>query len=396
MDTRMLEEHIRALAALTETDDPVISCYAAVENGRVKSTNMFEEQIRALQMGLKDEARRSFENALAPVRSFLTNRLVADAKGAAVFSRAGQAPYFLFLRFRVPLPNWIAVGKFPSIFHLLELKDTYERYVVMLTTKERVRIFEVNLGELTEHARIQLPDLRRDIRDKWSKEHYQRHVRESHHRFIKEQIKILEHLMEAGNHRHLILAGHPTMTAKVREELPKGLAAKLVEVVRVSEKGALSDVVQATIKAFVDAEERASQGVADSLAQQVHAGGLAVVGTKASLEALRRNQADTLVLLKDYSPGFAWVCRTCNSVDTDRQIPARTACRTCGADGIDHLDLKEEMVRLAEQHYCAVEVVNKSDFLVEAEGIGCLLRYRPEYETVHGERQGATVELGAC
>lgn len=104
MDTRMLEEHIRALAALTETDDPVISCYAAVENGRVKSTNMFEEQIRALQMGLKDEARRSFENALAPVRSFLTNRLVADAKGRdapiGVPARKADTPVVRFRRAR--------------------------------------------------------------------------------------------------------------------------------------------------------------------------------------------------------------------------------------------------------------------------------------------------------
>jgi protein required for attachment to host cells len=380
MDTKALEEHIRALAMLPETDDPIISCYAAVENNRVKDPNRFEEQICALQVGLKGEARRSFEDALDPVRSFLANRLPTDAKGVAVFSRAGQAPYFLFLRFRVPLPNWIAVGKLPSIFHLVELKDTYERYVVMLSTKERVRIFEVNLGELTEHTCIQASNPRRDVRDKWSKEHYQRHVRESHHRFIKEQIKILEHLMEAGNHRHLILAGHPTMTAKVREELPKGLAAKLVEVVKVSEKGPLSGVVQATIKVFVDAEERASQGVAESLAQQVHAGGLAVIGTKASFEALRRSQADTLVLLGDYNPGPAWACRACKYVDLDHRTPEPSTCRSCGADGIDQLDLKEEMVRLAEQHYCAVEVVNKSDFLMEAGGIGCLLRYRFEYE----------------
>ncbi len=376
MNAGKLEEHIRALAALPETEAPIISCYAEIAGGRVKDPKMCDGQMNALKMGRTCVEGRLIDDALSPVRLLLSGNLEADSKGLAVFSRAGQEPYLLFLQFRVPLPTWITAGKFPSIFHLVEMKDTYERYVVMLGTRERVRIFEINLGELTEHARMEAAGLGRGQGEKWSKEHYQRRTRENQRRFVKEQIKVLARLFEAGNHRHLILAGHPAVTAGIREELPPELAEKLEDVVRVSEKGHCSGIVEATIKAFVEAEERASQEVAESLARQVHTGGLAVVGGTASLEALRRNQVDTLVLLNDYNPGSVWFCRTCNSVDAGHQPQAPSTCTCCGAEGAEYLDLKEELVRIAEKHHCAVEVVNKSNFLAEAGGVGCLLRYR--------------------
>ena len=45
----------------------------------------------------------------AALEAYLSNGLLRHAKGAALFSRAGDAPFFLPLQFYVPLPNWIAV-----------------------------------------------------------------------------------------------------------------------------------------------------------------------------------------------------------------------------------------------------------------------------------------------
>ncbi|MEE9550942.1 MAG: hypothetical protein V3W08_11165 [Candidatus Binatia bacterium] len=37
--------------------------------------------------------------------------------------------------------------------------------------------------------------------------------------------------------------------------------------------------------------------------------------------------------------------------------------------------IKEEMVRMAEEHGCTVEIVNQSEALMQLGGVGCLLRY---------------------
>jgi stalled ribosome rescue protein Dom34 len=41
-----------------------------------------------------------------------------------------------------------------------------------------------------------------------------------------------------------------------------------------------------------------------------------------------------------------------------------------------HMNLKEEMARLAAQQGCTVEVVANSKALTDMGGVGCLLRYR--------------------
>ena len=131
------------------------------------------------------------------------------------------------------------------------------------------------------------------------------------------------------------------MTAQVRQALPKDLAAKLIETVVASQQDKNSDVVAATLALFIEQEERESRAIADELEREIRIGGLATVGPEASLEVLKRGQADVLVLAKD----------------------------------MPDLEIREELVRLAEQTQCQVEVVNYSDFLMAFGGVGCLLRY---------------------
>ena len=51
------------------------------------------------------------------------------------------------------------------------------------------------------------------------------------------------------------------------------------------------------------------------------------------------------------------------------------ACPQCASVTGRRLDIKEEMVRLAQQTGCHVEVVEHSDALIQLGGVGCLLRY---------------------
>lgn len=374
MELKNLKNQIRNLATLPETDAPVVSSYLTLEEGRIKDHNAFEERIRPLKGGLAKKARRDLEDALTPIGTYLAEKLLPDMKGAAVFSRAGTTPFFLPLQFRVPLPNWISVASTPNIYHLVELKDTYHRYLVILSSKESACIFEVNLGAVTQELWTRAPELRKRVGREWTKAHYQKHSKERGRQFIKEKIKILEQLMSRGGHTHLILAGPPMMTSRVRDELPKHMLAKLIDIVPASDKSPVPNVVEATIASFIEAEEKESRAVAEILSQQVYSGGLAVAGTVASFRALRRDQVDTLVLVQEYSPGQVWACDVCGFVDSEQEGPA--ACPECGAAEMKDLDIKEEMTRIAEQQGCSIEVVNESEDLSKLGGAGCLLRYR--------------------
>lgn len=374
MELTELKKHIRTLATLPETDAPVISCYLELLKGKIKDRETYKELERTAIIGLCENEEDIVKETFNPVNEYLANKLQPDAKGIAIFSRAGKNPFFLPLQFRVSLPNWISMSLVPNIYHLVEMKDTYHRYVVMISTKTSARIVEVNLGEVTATLWKERPELRERVGREWTKDHYQKHSMERGKKFIKEKIKVLDKLMSAGGHSHLILAGHPSLTSRIKDVLPKHLIEKLVDEVTVSGQAKTKEVIEATIASFVDAEEKESQNMADILSQKVHTGGLAVAGTEASFQALQRGHVDTVVLLADYSPGTFGVCAVCGFTKINNK--KLDSCPQCGTNSFKTSDLKEEIIRLAEGQGCLIEIVNKSEPLLKLGGIGCLLRYR--------------------
>ncbi len=303
----------------------------------------------------------------------MSTELTPISKGLAAFSRAGAQPFFLPLQFQVPLPNWIAVDNIPNIYHLVELKDTYHRYVLMLVTKGSWRILQVNLGAVTATMWEERPELRDRVGSEWSKVHFQRHRQERTRKFLRDAIVVLDQLMSAGGYTHLILAGPPAMTAQVRNHLPKHLQSQLTDTVTASSATRLSDVVEATLSAFIEAEEQESRTIVGNLVHQLRTGGLAVVGTGPSFRALCRGRVDVLVMSKEYDPGPGWSCDRCGSIGVESEVP--DACPHCKAQEFGRFNTKERMVQKAEALDCTIEIVSQSDELSHLGGVGCLVSY---------------------
>jgi len=232
----------------------------------------------------------------------------------------------------------------------------------------------VNLGAITAQIWEQRPELRERVGREWTKTHYQRHRQERIRRFLKGAVNVLDQLMSAGGYTHLILAGQPAIASQVQQNLPRHLQKQLIDIVPASGATRLGDVVEATLSSFVEAEERESRTTVASLVHQLRSGGLAVVGTAPSLRALYRGRVDVLVLSKDYEPGPGWSCDNCGHLGVESEMPQ--SCANCEARAFRRFNIKEQMVRKAEESDCTVEVVSQSDELIHLGGVGCLLSYR--------------------
>jgi stalled ribosome rescue protein Dom34 len=242
----------------------------------------------------------------------------------------------------------IAVGSHPNIYHLVELKDTYHRYVVVVVNDRGVRILEVNLGEVTKQLWTAQPKLRDNLGQTWVRHQYH-HRRGLHEETIMhEVIKQLGRVMSAGGHTHLIAAGESAW--QLRNALPHHLSAKFVDVVDISRGASVQDIVAGTIASFVEKEEEESLEMADRVVREIKTDGLAVAGAEATREALQYGVAEVLVMAQSFDPEFRF---------------------------------KGEMVMLAEQHRCKIEIVNQSEALDRLGGVGCLLRYRMTFSE-HG------------
>lgn len=376
-----LKKHIRTLITLETTDAPMISCYLNLNAGKWEEgggggRNVFRERRALLRQCLTGETKALFEEALHEIELYLEKQLLPESNGVAIFARGGERSFFLPLQFQVPLPNWIVVDVIPNVYHLVELNDTYHRFVLLLMTEKSARILDINLGAVTEEVWAERPELRDRVGSGWSKTHYQHHREQQTERFMADEIQILNRLLSAGGHTHLILAGDPNMTARMREALPKHLAEKLVDTVHASERDTLPDIVAATNSLFVEHEEAESLDRVRELERVINTHGLAVAGTAASLRVLKEGQADVLIMAKAYQPDPGWACVRCGEIRTAPSKPI--TCMACLGFELHEVDLQEKMVRLAEENGVEVEIVGHSDLLMELGGVGCLLRYQSQ------------------
>ncbi|MCX6625578.1 MAG: host attachment protein [Acidobacteria bacterium] len=373
MDIQTLQKHVLTLATIEETDAPMVSCYLNLESGLAAARRILDERVRLLRKTLTAPQREPFEEALSRIETCLAAGFQGESLGAAVFSRGGEQSFFLDLQFRVPLPTWIAVSPTPNIYHLVELKDTYDRYVVVLVNERNTRVLEVHLGSATEAAWAKRPELRERVGRGSSREHYQSHRREQTNQLANEVVRFVDEVMLTGGYGHLILAGPPKLTAVLRQALPKRLAAMLVDVVPASAHEPTSEVVTATLASFIEEEQQESLAAVERLQQAICRHGLAVAGAAASLQALKGRQVDLLVMATEYTPEPAWICTGCGKAEVQPIRPP--VCPACGCTKTHELDVKEELVRLAELAGCGVEIVHDSDSLMRLGGVGCLLRY---------------------
>ena len=344
MELKELQDRIRTLVTLEETEAPVVSVYMNLEKNAPELREFTKHRVALLKQSLSQEQLGHFQRTIEHIGCYVIEELDKTARGAAIFARNGTSPFFLGLQFRVPVPNMIAVGSHPNIYHLVELKDTYHRYVVVVINDKGARILEVNLGEVTKQLWTAQPKLREHIGETWTRERYQHHLGLQEETVLQEAIKALDRVMSAGGHTHLILAGESAW--RLRNALPHHLSLKFVDVVDISRRANVHDIVSSTIAAFVEKEELESLEMADRLVQEIITDGLAVVGEEATLQALQFGAADVLVMAQSFDPEFR---------------------------------VKEIMVKLAEQCRCTVEIVNGSEALNRLGGVGCLLRYRTSF-----------------
>ncbi len=370
MELAKLQQHVRTLAGIPETNAPVISCYVTLRPGRRACGAALDQRIAVLRDALSPAEKEPFECAWAQIEDYLANKMPIGARSAALFARGGMLSFLIPLEFQVPLPTSVSIDSTPNIYHLVELKDTYDRYVILLSTEESARIVEVNVGSVTKQLWIERPELRARVGREWTKLHYQRHCREKTDQLVREAIVAVDRLMRARGYSHLMLAGRPEMTARVKRELPKRLVTKLVNTVATGGDAPLPEVVALTLCSFVPFEEEGSMFFARKLLSEVRTGGPAVVGTRETLRAVQRGQADVVVMAQSYDPDPGWSCPQCGLVSVEIRP---STCPDCESSDLRDVDVKEEIVRRAERRGGLVEIVNGA---LRFGGVGALLRYQ--------------------
>lgn len=362
VDAKSLEDHLNILIETEEANQPVFSFFMDLTDTSVARSQL-QEQVASLRGGLSPEHRMALSQAEMALLDYWGKSISNESLGLAFFYRDGEKSFQLGIPFHVPLTSWATADASPNIVPLVELRDSYDRYIVMISTEEQARILEIVLGTVTREAWLQRPELRKRVGREWTREHYQNHQKDRRRRFLKEKIDLLEKLASKGGYSHLILAGSDKMVAAVREELPAKLRDSLLDVCNLQVNDPREKVVRETIGTFVEQEQKESNANLDRLQQTLLNGSGAVVGLDACERTINAGVVDTLLIAGMEKPGPGEVLKT------HKHRVATGAFQTLE-------QRRENLVKLAVEMQCPIEFVERDSFLDDYNGIGAILRYR--------------------
>ncbi len=344
MKNEKLRRLVKRLISLEPDAVPVLSCFVDLEQPRLGTLAELEGRARLLRHAIPAGQRPDFDDAFAEMKDYLANSLKPSTRGVALFARWGDHPMFLDMQFEVPLENRLSLNSRPEIYPLIELKDVYHRFVIVITTENEARILETTLGEVTQEILSERPELRQRFGREWTREHYQNHKREREEQFVREKVRIIDELMKRRGHNHLVIAGSPKMVARLNRALPKRLREKVISTVASNPRDGVHPIVREAVHTFIAAENVESHHQVEALQKALYTDGLAAIGYHDCREALAGGYADLLLVDQDHP-------------ETEQ---------------------REDLVRLAAEFEVPVETVNRNEVLETLGGFGCLLRFIPQ------------------
>src|SRR5437763_6594048 len=366
------------LAAREPTEFPFISLYLnaqANERGRDQFDLFVRQELdaRARTYAPHTPERESFDRDAERVNKYLEQEVRPSANGLAVFACAGANDFFEATQLDVPIErNQLFVYHQPHLYPLARLIGQHPRYAVLLADTNSARIYVFMRGQTIDHKEVQNIKIKRTQVGGWSQMRYQRHVENYYLHHAKEVIDTLDRVVRQDKIEKIILSGdEETIIPILRQQMPKELTEKIVDVLNLSVKTPEHEILEATMQALRVHDAVTDAEKARRLLDEYRAGGLAVVGVADTLAALSNGQVEEL-LISASMRNIQY-----DSREVEKVMAAYAPATGHKVEASEPRMVADELVTRAEQMSSAhVTFIEDESLLASVGGVGALLRYR--------------------
>ena len=371
-----LSQRMEVLAALEPSPFPVISLYLSLtanQNGREEHQQFVRKVFSERAKGLPEQSpeRESFDKDVARIQEHLENKDNTTGQAVAIFACSGT-DLFDAIPLEAPIgEHSLFISSVPHLYPLARLIEHYPRYAAVMLDTNKARIFV--FGTTTEREeKIVGEKTRRTSKGGWSQARYQRRADNFHMHHIKEVVDTLDKIVREENIDQIVVAGAEVAMPILREQLPKHLADKIVEI-GAHEDGASGNFVEPTMAALREKDAETDIEKVQELMDAWRSGGLGVAGPEATLSAFQLGQVEELIITgspetlkpvqkmpEDAAPG-------------DVQV---TTSNPSGSADEGRLKLSDELVTRAQQTAARIRFIEDASLLADVGGVGALLRFR--------------------
>jgi peptide chain release factor subunit 1 len=360
----------------------VTSCYLNLNRTKYPS-QMLKIRVKDLLQSAQQElsaragghaARESLRGDFDRIEEYLMREIATNRhKGLAVFSCSARR---FWQAYGLPLMgrNILIADLIAYIRPLTAILAEYHRYGVVLVDRVMGRVFEVYMGEISERADI-VTEVPRRVKEGGLGGREERKIERHHEQAIHQHFQLLADetfkLFQHDKFDYLILGGHRELLREFKPHLHPYLQQRWAGEFHAEPwKTSATDVLSHTLEIEDQVERDHEKRLAEELVRKTGAGSLAVSGVGATLGALARGEAQTLLVEDGFEmPGFA--CYDCHYTNLGAgDCPeCRKALEPCP-------DIVDEAIELALRKNCQIEHVRGPTALRDAGRMGAILRFQ--------------------
>lgn len=295
-----LAARLDRLAAFDPGPFPVLSLYLNLQpddRGRdrydVFLRTEFADRVRGYDASGPE--RESLDKDAERVVSYLAN-VPASANGLAVFACSG-AELFEAIAMAAPVSQHeLVIADQPHLYPLARTLDEYPPYVVVLADTCVARIFVVALNAVVETDGVESDKTHRHKMGGWSQARYQRRVDNFREQHAKEVVDHLGRIVRNERIDRIVLAGDDVIVPMLREQMPKDVLDRVIDVVRLDVNASTREVLDKSLEAMRQNEAETDRERVDVLVGAWRGSGLGCVGAEKTRQAFELGQVDELLI----------------------------------------------------------------------------------------------------
>ena len=369
---------MEVLASLEPSPFPFISLYLDLTPNEVgrEDHHQFVRKVfaeHATAFAEQTPERDSFDRDAERIRQYLEAQAERSWNGLAIFACAG-ADVFETVPLDVTFGNhMLFIGSVPHLYALAKIMDTYPRYAAVMLDTNKARILVFSLATTERDENIVNEKTRRSQKGGWSQARYQRRAENVHLHHIKEVVETLDRIVREDGIQHIVVAGEEVAVPILREQLPKHLEEKLVDVISLQRNAGEPLILDSTLAALRAKDAETDAEKVEELLDAWQSGGLGVAGPEATLSALQLGQVDELIITG--SPELLKPVQTLPDDAAPGEVQAETSAPQGMADE-KRLKLADELVTRAHQTAARIRFIEDEHLLAGIGGVGALLRFR--------------------
>jgi peptide chain release factor subunit 1 len=372
-----LRDQLERLASYEPQHVPVVSLYLNLTSDQHGRDNYeafvrkaFAERVKAFKENSAERA--SLERDIERINQYLSEEINRSSNGLALFASSGAGEFFEAVQLDAPLEDhWLFVGSVPHLYPLAKVIDQHPRYASVILDTNRARIFVFGLGSVERREQVTGEKTKRTSMGGWSQARYQRHNENVHMSHVKEVVETLDRIVTADNIAHIIVAGDDVVVPLLKEQLPKHLQEKLVDVLSLQRNAGEAEIIEATLAVLRQKDADTDAERVQELIGAWQSGGLGAMGADSTLRALQMGQVDELLIT-----GTPQQLGGARFPDDAAPGPVKVETSASGDTDERKLKLADELVTRAQQTGASVRFIEDESLLKEFGGVGALLRFR--------------------